>query len=72
MPNDKYPIKEEWKDYYFTLEGIRRTGAVNMWGAHPVLRECYPNTLSDREAQDILCNWIHNYDKLNEMYGWRD
>ena len=72
MPDtEKYPIKEEWKQYYFTLEGIRRTGVVNMWGAHPYLQSCFPNDLTDREAQEVLCNWIHNYDKLNEMYGWQ-
>ena len=71
MEEEKYPIKEEWKDYYFTLEGIRRTGVVNMWGAHPYLKACYPKVLTDRESQQILCNWIHNYDKLNEMYGWQ-
>jgi hypothetical protein len=72
MPeNEKYPIREDWEEYYFTLEGIRRTGVVNMWGAHPYLQACYPNDLSDEEARQILCNWIHNYDKLNEKYGWQ-
>lgn len=71
MENDKYPIKPEWKQYYFTLEGIRRTGVVNMWGAHPYLRDCYPGELTDRQAQEILCNWIHNYDALNAKYGWQ-
>lgn len=72
MPeNEKYPIKEEWVDYYMTLEGIRRTGVVNMWGAHPYLQACYPKKLSDREAQEVLCNWIHNYDALNERFGWQ-
>ena len=68
---NEYPIREDWEEYYFTLEGIRRTGVVNMWGASPYLRECFPNKLSNEEAREILCNWIHNYDKLNEKYGWR-
>ncbi len=70
MENEKYPICLEWEEYYFTLEGIRRTGVVNMWGAAPVLRDCFPD-LSEEKAQQILCNWIHNYDKLNEKYGWQ-
>ena len=69
--NERYPIKEEWEEYYQTLEAIRRTGVVNMWGAHPYLRACFTDRLSDEEAQDVLCSWIHNYDKLNEKYGWR-
>ena len=68
--NEKYPIREDWEDYYRTLEGIRRTGVVNMFGAAPVLRECFTN-LSVDEANNILCNWITNYDKLNQKYGWQ-
>ena len=30
MANEKYPIREDWEDYYKTLEGIRRTGICNM------------------------------------------
>lgn len=67
---ERYPIKKEWEEYYMVLEAIRRTGAVNMWGASPVLRECFPK-LSDESAQEILCNWIHNYDALNKQYGWQ-
>lgn len=71
MANKKYPIKEEWEDYYKTLEAIRRTGVVNMFGASPYLRECFPD-LSREEANEILCNWIENYDELNKKYGWRN
>lgn len=66
----EYPIKEEWKDYYFTLEAIRRTGVVNMWGAAVYLKECY-SEMTEQEAGEILCNWISNYDKLNAIYNWR-
>jgi type II secretory pathway component PulK len=69
--NEKYPIKEEWKQYYFTLEGIRRTGVVNMLGAAPYLQACFPSDLSEEEARQVLCNWIHNYDALNERFGWQ-
>ena len=68
--DEKYPIKEEWEEYYKTLEAIRRTGYCNMWGAVPYLRGCY-SKMSEAEAKEILCNWIHNYSALNEKYGWQ-
>jgi hypothetical protein len=67
---EKYPIKPEWEDYYKTLEAIRRTGATNMWGASPYLKACYPN-MSEEESKEILCNWITNYNELNQKYGWQ-
>ena len=66
----EHQIRDEWEEYYLTLEGIRRTGCVNMWGANVVLKECYPD-LTEAESKEILCNWISNYDKLNEKYGWQ-
>lgn len=71
MENEKYPIKEEWEEYYKTLEAIRRTGVCNMWGANVYLKECFPG-MSNELAKEVLCNWITNYDKLNEKYGWRN
>lgn len=68
--NEKYPIREEWEEYYKVLEGIRRTGYCNMWGASPYLKEFCPE-LSESEASEILYNWIHNYSTLNEKYGWQ-
>ncbi len=68
--NEKYPIREEWEEYYKVLEGIRRTGYCNMWGASPYLKACCPE-LSEKESGEILCNWIHNYSALNEKYGWQ-
>lgn len=70
MVDEKYPIKKEWEEYYKVLECIRRTGVCNMWGASPYLKEFCPE-LSTKESQDILCNWIHNYNALNEKYGWQ-
>lgn len=67
----KYPIKEEWEEYYKVLEGIRRTGVTNMFGAAPYLKEFCPE-LSRQESNEILCNWMENYDKLTEKYGWRN
>ena len=71
MENEKYPIREDWEEYYKTLEGIRRCGVVNMYGAGPVLRECFLD-LTVEEANDILVNWMRNYNELNQRYGWRE
>ena len=70
MEDVKYPIKEEWEEYYKVLEGIRRTGATNMLGAAPYLKEFCPE-LSHDESKEILCNWIHNYSELNKKYSWQ-
>ena len=67
---EKYPIREEWEEYYKFLEALRRTGVCNMWGASIYLEECY-SELSEEESKEILCNWIHNYSTLNEKYGWQ-
>ena len=68
--NTKYPIKEEWETYYNVLEAIRKSGITNMYGAAPYLKEFCPE-LSRDEASEILCNWMSNYNELNEKYGWR-
>lgn len=67
---ENHPICEEWMEYYKTLEGIRRTGAVNMWGAAPYLKECYPN-MSEQKSKDVLLSWITNYSELNKRFGWQ-
>jgi hypothetical protein len=41
-----------------------------MFGAAPYLKEFCPE-LSEKESQDILCNWIYNYDELNQTFGWQ-
>ena len=70
MENEKYPIKEEWEEFYKVLEGIRRTGVCNMFGAAPLLKEFCPE-LSNSQSKEILCNWIHNYTELNKKYNWQ-
>ena len=70
MENEKYPIMEDWEEYYQMLEAIRKSGITNMWGAAPYLKEFCPE-LSINDAKGILCSWISNYEKLNEKYGWR-
>lgn len=66
----QYEIKKEWEEYYKVLEGIRRTGYCNMWGATPYLQEFCPE-LSKEEAKQILLSWISNYNELAIEYGWR-
>ena len=70
MANEKYPIKPEWTKYYKVLEVIRESGITNMFGAAPYLREVFPE-LSRMESNEVLCNWMENYDTLSDMYGWR-
>lgn len=64
----QHPIKEEWEEYYKTLERIRRSGIVNMWGASPVLAEW--EGITQGLAKDVLLSWISNYDQLAKKYGW--
>lgn len=63
-------IREEWEEYYKVLEGIRRTGVTNMYGAAPYLKEFCPE-LTREQANEILCNWMKNYKELSDKYSWR-
>jgi hypothetical protein len=68
----KYPIKEEWKEYYEVLEGIRRTGFCNMFEASIYLEEFCPELKATKGlAKEILCSWITNYDELDKKYNFR-
>ena len=62
-------IKPEWAKYYKALEVIRKSGITNMFGAAPYLREIFPE-LSRMESNEVLCNWMENYDALSDAYGW--
>ena len=70
MANEKYLIKPEWTKYYKALEVIRESGITNMFGAAPYLREIFPE-LSRMESNEVLCNWMENYDTLSDTFGWR-
>jgi hypothetical protein len=63
-------IKEEWKEYYFFLEALRRTGVCNMFGADIYLREAFP--LNEEESREILLYWIEYYNELDKVYGWQN
>lgn len=45
--------------YWIYLENLRRSGAVNMFGATPYLEEEFG--LSKQDAREILLDWMDNY-----------
>ena len=65
----KYPINDEWNNYYQTLGYIRRSGITNMWGAAPYLAKF--RNISIDLAGKVLCSWIDNYDELCKEFSWR-
>lgn len=65
---EKYPIREEWEEYYKFLEGLRRTGVCNMFGASIYLVEAFH--VSEVLAKAILINWMENYKILSKRYKW--
>lgn len=65
---NKYPIRDDWEEYYKFLEALRRTGVCNMYGASVYIEKIFK--FSEKEAKEILCNWIANYNKLAEKYDW--
>lgn len=65
----KRQIREEWNDYYETLEAIRKSGIVNMFGSAPYLAEhC---GIGIKLAAEALISWMDNYDELSEKFAWR-
>lgn len=69
--NRKFQIHEDHLEYYQMLEKIREEGICNMWGAAPYLVAESGYTLGFEEANQILLEWIANYDKLNARFGWQ-
>ena len=61
--NMTYSIHPEHAKAYRALEVIRETGDTNMWGAAPYLRKMIPE-LGEEESEEILLEWISNYDAL--------
>ena len=45
--------------YWIFLEELRRSGAINMYGARPYLMEAFE--LDKSEATKILADWMRNY-----------
>lgn len=48
--------------YWIFLEGLRRSGVTNMFGAVPYLMRAFDG-LSKKEARAILIDWMKNYNK---------
>lgn len=46
-------------EYWIFLEELRRSGAINMYGARPYLMEAFG--LDKSEATKILADWMRNY-----------
>lgn len=46
-------------EYWLFLEELRRSGAINMYGARPYLMEVFG--LDKSEATKILADWMRNY-----------
>ena len=67
----KYPIKEEWEEYYKVLEAIRRTGYCNMFESPKYLEEFCPELKDTGLAKEIFCSWATNYNELDKKYGFR-
>ena len=47
--------------HWIFLENLRRSGKTNMYGATPYLMEKFG--LERREAQEILADWMKNYNR---------
>lgn len=57
---EKYLMPDEYDCY---LEGLRRSGVTNMYGASRYLE--YEFSLDKADAREILASWMKNYDKID-------
>lgn len=57
---EKYLMPDEYDCY---LEGLRRSGVTNMFGASRYLE--YEFSLDKADAREILASWMKNYDKID-------
>lgn len=57
---EKYLMPDEYDIY---LEGLRRSGATNMYGASRYLE--YEFSLDKYEAREILASWMKNYEHID-------
>lgn len=51
--------KENIPDEWLYLEGLRRSGVTNMFGAAPYLENEF--RISEAKARKILLDWMKNY-----------
>lgn len=57
---EKYLMPDEYDCY---LEGLRRSGVTNMYGASHYLE--YEFNLDKYEAREILASWMKNYEHID-------
>lgn len=48
--------------YYSFLDGLRESGAVNMFGAVPVLQQAFPELVKSKAVR-IVTTWMENFNK---------
>lgn len=60
MMEGKYLMPEEYDIY---LEGLRRSGVTNMFGASKYLEHEFG--LNKRDAREILTSWMKNYEHID-------
>ena len=61
-------IRKEWYEFYKTLEAIRVSGVVNMYGAATYLAEYWE--IDEELAKQVLANWMVNYSELSKIFKW--
>ena len=66
---NKNAIRKEWYEFYKTLEAIRASGVVNMYGAATYLAEYWE--IYEELAKQVLANWMINYSELSKIFRWR-
>lgn len=59
MKKPKYDIK-----YYHFLDGLRETGAVNMFGARPILAKQFK--LDEKTSRAIHTDWMETFGDREE------
>jgi hypothetical protein len=52
--------KEQLADMFAYLDGLRESGATNMFGAGPYVKSAFG--LTDRDARDVLSRWMRTFD----------
>lgn len=48
------------------LYALRRSGATNMFGAAPYLREAFPGALTKHTAREALSYWMRTFSEAEE------
>lgn len=57
----KITITESEKEMFDYLNGLRESGAVNMFGARPYLAEQFE--LSKSESSEVLTKWMNSFNE---------